>query len=85
MFPGQATAVIERLRKAGRVQRIPALTDAVDVHTPGSEFGRTLEVIGPVDVVAHTAIAPSSQCGSTTLRRTVTSREQRSEFLRASY
>ena len=48
MFPGQATAVIERLRRAGRVQRIPALTDAVDVHTPGSEFGRTLEVIGPV-------------------------------------
>ena len=48
MFPDRTTAVIERLRRLGRVERIPLLSEAVNAHPPGSDFTRSLELIGPV-------------------------------------
>lgn len=49
-FPAQTTAALDRLRKAGRVQRIPVPTEDASVHTPGAESDQTLEVIGPVPI-----------------------------------
>lgn len=49
-FPRQTTAALERLRKAGRVQRIPVPVEDACVDAPRAEHGPTLDVIGPVPI-----------------------------------
>ncbi len=59
MFPNpataEATAVIERLRQAGHVQRLPALPHGADAHASSAESGETLVVIGPVPMPMNVA------------------------------